>query len=81
MTDYKDKLTGFAAKLKASPNNTPIQEVTPVVKKIEVVAVEKSALNIWIPKQLKKRMRQKEIETDMNLTDIATAAIEEFLNK
>jgi hypothetical protein len=82
MNDYKNKLSGFAEKLKTSSHQTPMQSVSPVldqVKKKDVV--EKSALNIWIPKTLKKQMKQKEIDLEMTLTDIAITAISEFLNK
>ena len=82
MNDYKNKLSGFAEKLKSSSPQTPIQSVSPVQeqgKKKEIL--EKSALNIWIPKTLKRQMKQKELDLEMTLTDIAITAISEFLNK
>lgn len=80
MANYQDKLSGFAEKLKSqAPSTTPLQEVKPLASKKGTS--EKSALNIWIPKDLKKRMKHAEIETDQTLTDITIAALEQYLKK
>ncbi len=79
MANYQDKLSGFAEKLKSQAPSTPLQEVKPLA--LKKGTGEKSALNIWIPKDLKKRMKHAEIETDKTLTDITIAALEQYLKK
>jgi hypothetical protein len=77
--NYKEKLGGLAAKLKSQPTNTPIQEVTPV--NVQNPEEEKSQLNVWIPKSLKKEMKRREIDTDESLTAITTQALKQYLTQ
>lgn len=78
MSDYKDKLGGLANKLKTEKPKTPIQEVTPVkdiVEQKESVA----QLNVWIPKELLKKMKRVGVEKDLSLKEITIKALNVYL--
>lgn len=78
--NYKEKIGGLANKLKSEQPKTPIQEVKPVVVK-EEAKTETAQLNVWIPKELVKRMKSYGIENELSLKDIAIQAIEAYLKE
>lgn len=78
--NYKKRMGGLADKLKSDQPKLPIQEVKPVAVKEEVKA-ETAQLNVWIPKNLVKRMKSHGIEKELSLKDITTKAIEAYLQE
>lgn len=76
-TAFVDKLQGFADRVKTEPVQLPVQKVTPV----EPVASpkEEQQLNVWIPKDLMKRLKVKGAEADKSLKEMVTEALEQFL--
>lgn len=78
MDGYKDKLKGLTAKLKNDPVSVPLQQVQPftAVQEEEV----KAQLNVWVPKKLKKAMKQHEIDSDESLTVITIKALQMYLS-
>lgn len=76
-TAFADKLQGFADRVKTEPVQLPVQKVTP----IEPVASpkEEQQLNVWIPKDLMKRLKVKGAEADKSLKEMVTEALEQFL--
>jgi hypothetical protein len=78
--DYKERMGGLANRLKSEQPKTPIQEVKPVAVK-EEAKIETAQLNVWIPKDLVKRMKSYGIESDLSLKDITTQAIEAYLKE
>jgi hypothetical protein len=80
MSSYKERMGGLANKLKSEQPKMPIQEVRQVSVKKEA-KVETAQLNVWIPKDLVKRMKSHGIEKELSLKDIATQAIEAYLDK
>ena len=74
---YENKLQGFASRVKAEPVQLPVQKVIPV----EAVASlkEEQQLNVWIPKDLMKRLKVKGVEADKSLKEMVTEALEQFL--
>jgi hypothetical protein len=79
MTDYKDKLGGLADKLKKEMPKTPLQEVHPIKQNAEIKG-EEAQLNVWIPKDLLKRMKSYGVEYDVSLKDINIDALKLFLD-
>ena len=80
MTEYKDKLSSFAARLKTEQPKTPIQEVIPIV----VIAKSKdpeTQLNIWIPKSLMKNLKKHSIENDKTIKDFVIEAISKYIER
>lgn len=76
-TEYEDKLKGFADRIKAEPAQLPVQKVTPLQSAPR--AVEEQQLNVWIPKELMKRLKVKGVETDESLKEMVTEALNRFL--
>jgi predicted GNAT superfamily acetyltransferase len=79
MSSYKERMGGLANKLKSEQPKMPIQEVKQV--SVKEVKAETTQLNVWIPKDLVKRMKSHGIEKELSLKDITTQAIEAYLNK
>lgn len=81
-TAYADKLQGFANRVKTEPVQMPVQKVTPIEAAAEPSAAqakEEQQLNVWIPKDLMKRLKVKGAETDKSLKEMVTEALEKFL--
>jgi len=78
--DYKERMGGLANRLKSEQPKTPIQEVKPIVVK-EEAKIATAQLNVWIPKELVKRMKSYGIEKELSLKDITTQAIEAYLKE
>lgn len=80
MTDYKGKLGTLADKLKNQGPPTPMQEVHPV--KVRPDPEEQEArFNNWIPKSLKKELKQYSADTDLSLKEINIQALKDYLKK
>ncbi|GGC16173.1 hypothetical protein [Dyadobacter sediminis] len=77
--DYKERMGGLANRLKLEQPKMPIQEVKPVLK--EEVKIATAQLNVWISKDLVKRMKSYGIENELSLKDITTQAIEAYLKE
>lgn len=76
--DYQNKLKGFKAKIKTEPVAVPLQQVQPLA---EVQQEEiKAQLNVWVPKTLKKAMKQHEVNSDESLTEITIKALQMYLS-
>lgn len=74
---FTDKLQGFANRVKTEPVQLHVQTVTP----IQVVASprEEQQLNVWIPKDLMKRLKVKGAETDQSLKEMVTEALSQYV--
>ena len=74
---FTDKLQGFADRVKTEPVQLPVQTVTP----IQVVASpkEEQQLNVWIPKDLMKRLKVKGAETDQSLKEMVIEALSQYV--
>lgn len=79
MNDYKDKLSGFANRLKTSTTQTPIQEVKPV-STLKPQIKDDVQLNIWISRSLMKQIKSRCLEKDLSIKDFVTITIENELN-
>lgn len=75
---FSDKLQGFADRVKTEPVQLPIQKVTPVEPSAASLK-EEQQLNVWIPKDLMKRLKMKGAEVDKSLKEMVTEALEQFL--
>lgn len=78
MSEYKNKLGEMAERLKKQEPRPPLQEISPV----KVVSAEKNIeaqLNVWIPKDLIKKMKTYGIERELTQKEIAILALESFL--
>jgi len=74
---FTDKLQGFADRIKTEPVQLPVQTVTPIQ---EVASPkEEQQLNVWIPKDLMKRLKVKGAETDRSLKEMVVEALNQFL--
>ena len=80
MTEYKDKLSSFASRLKTEESLSPIQEVRPVSVKAKT-SEEETQLNIWIPKSLMKKLKWYSVEKDKTIKDSVVDAISKLLDK
>ncbi len=81
MNKYQDKLSGFAERLKNEENLTPIQEIKPIGEKSLKLPKREVQLNIWIPKSLMKKIKQKTLDSDISIKDWVTEAIINQLTK
>ena len=81
MTKYQEKLSGFAERMKTEKIDTPIQEVKPIAKKVQPLSESEIQLNIWIPKSLMKRIKQKSLDSDLSIKDWVTKVIINQLTK
>ena len=76
-TAFADKLQGFADRVKTEPVQLPVQKVTLVQ---EVASPkEEQQLNVWIPKDLMKRLKVKGAETDQSLKEMVTDALSQYV--
>jgi predicted metal-dependent phosphotriesterase family hydrolase len=76
-SEFEDKLQGFANRVKTEPVQLPIQKVTPI--QLTTSPKEEQQLNVWIPKDLMKRLKVKGAETDKSLKEMVIEALERFL--
>jgi len=76
-TAFADKLQGFADRVKTEPVQLPIQKVMPVEPSVTSPR-EEQQLNVWIPRDLMKRLKVKGAETDMSLKEMVTEALKKF---
>lgn len=76
-TEYEDKLKGFADRIKAEPAQMPVQKIMPLRPASKVG--EEQQLNVWIPKELMKRLKVKGAETGETLKEMVTGALNQFL--
>jgi len=81
MTKYQDKLSGFAERLKTEEIKTPIQEVKPVERIQQKPSEPEVQLNIWIPKSLMKKIKQKSLDKDISIKDFVTESIAFYLRE
>jgi len=79
-SNYKERVGGLADRLKSEQPKTPIQEVKPIIVK-EEAKIATAQLNVWIPKELVKRMKSYGIEKELSLKEITTQAIEAYLKE
>lgn len=77
MSEYKEKLNGFAERLKTNQITAPIQEVKPIKNKLP--NEPEIQLNIWIPKSLMKKIKQKSLDDDISIKDLVTNSISSFI--
>ncbi len=80
MNKYQDKLSGFAERMKSEENLAPIQEVKPIGKKNLKQSEKEVQLNVWIPKSLMKKIKQKSLNEDISIKDFVTKGIMFYLN-
>jgi len=78
-TDYNEKRSSFAERLKSTPAPATIQQVQPVAP--EPTKIEEVQINAWIPKTLMKRLKTHAVEHEQSLKDIVTAALEQYLSE
>lgn len=76
-TAYVDKLQGFADRVKTEPVQLPVQKVTPIESSGQ--PKEEQQLNVWIPKDLMKRLKVKGAETDQSLKEMVIEALIRFI--
>ncbi len=74
---FVDKLQGFADRVKTDPVQLPVQKVTPVQPAAN--PKEEQQLNVWIPKDLMKRLKVKGVEVDKSLKEMVIEALTNFL--
>ena len=75
-TAFADKLQGFADRVKTEPVQLPVQKVTPVEP---AASPKEQQLNVWIPKDLMKRLKVKGVETDKTLKEMVIEALTRFV--
>ena len=76
-TAFTDKLQGFADRVKTEPVQLPVQTVMPTQ---EVASPrEEQQLNVWLPKDLMKRLKVKGAETDQSLKEMVTEALSHYV--
>lgn len=76
-TVFVDRLQGFADRVKTEPVQLPVQKVTPIV--LAASPKEEQQLNVWVPKDLMKRLKVKGVETDQSLKEMVIEAISQFV--
>ena len=76
-TAFADKLQSFADRVKTEPVQLPVQKVTPVEPAAS--PKEEQQLNVWIPKDLVKRLKVKGAETDQSLKEMVTEALSQYI--
>ena len=76
-TAYTNKLQGFADRIKTEPVQLPVQKVMPIQATTDMK--EEQQLNVWIPKNLMKRLKVKGAETDQSLKEMVIEALGRFL--
>lgn len=78
-TSFSDKLQSFADRVKTEPVQLPVQKLTPVEPATS--PKEEQQLNVWIPKDLMKRLKVKGAEADMSLKEMVIEALAHYLNQ
>ena len=76
-TAFADKLQGFADRVKTEPVQLPVQKVMLVQETAS--PKEEQQLNVWIPKDLMKRLKVKGAETDQSLKEMVTEALSQYV--
>ena len=76
-TAFTDKLQGFADRVKTEPVQLPVQKVMPIQETAS--PKEEQQLNVWIPKDLMKRLKVKGAETDQNLKEMVIEALSQYV--
>ena len=76
-TAFADKLQGFADRVKTEPVQLPVQKVMPTQETAN--PKEEQQLNVWIPKNLMKRLKVKGAETDQSLKEMVTEALSQYI--
>lgn len=74
---FADKLQGFADRVKTEPVQLPVQKVTPIEPAVS--SKEEQQLNVWIPKDMMKRLKVKGAETDQSLKEMVIEALGQYL--
>lgn len=77
-TTYTNKLQGFTDRVKTEAVQLPIQKVTPIAEP-SATRPEEQQLNVWIPKDLLKRLKVKGAETDQSLKEMVIEALNQFV--
>jgi hypothetical protein len=72
MENYKDKLNSFANRIRDDKIELPMQKVEPK-KNVEETEVQ---LNVYIPKTLMKKLKNKCVERDLKIKEFIEIAIE-----
>jgi hypothetical protein len=78
MTEYKDKLNNFGERYKKANTVSTIQEVRPINEKFPKNEDE-TQLNIWIPKNLMKKLKRYSIDQDKTIKDSVIEAISKHI--
>lgn len=78
-TNYKNKLSGFAERLKTEPAIVSIQEVNPVKNNPPMDKIEEIQLNVWIPKTLMKQLKAKGLDIDKSMKEMVNEALSNYL--
>jgi len=76
-TAFADKLQGFADRVKTEPVQLPVQKVMPVQETAS--PKEEQQLNVWLPKDLMKRLKVKGAETDQSLKGMVIEALSQYV--
>ena len=74
---FTDKLQGFADRVKTEPVQLPVQKVMPIQKTAS--PKEEQQLNVWLPKDLMKRLKVKGAETDQSLKGMVIEALSQYV--
>jgi len=69
-----DKHTTFSDKL-----NVNVDQIKTKPVQMTANPKEEQQLNVWIPKDLMKRLKVKGVETDQSLKEMVIEALEQFL--
>lgn len=77
-TGFNERLGGFADRIKSEPVTVPVQQVTPL-QQATGQKQEQQQLNVWIPKQLLRRLKLRSVETGQSLKELVTASLEASL--
>ncbi|MCP1386266.1 hypothetical protein [Runella salmonicolor] len=78
---YKNKLSGFAERLKTEPAVVAIQTVNPISTVNPVEKVEEIQLNVWIPKALMKQLKAKGLDIDKSMKEMVNEALSNYLTQ
>jgi hypothetical protein len=76
-TAFADKLQGFADRVKTEPVQVIVQKVMPVPPANS--GKDEQQLNVWIPKDLMKRLKVKGAETDQSLKEMVAEALSQYV--
>ena len=76
-TAFAEKLQGFTDQAKTEPVQLPPQKAT-LVQPADSLK-EEQQLNVWIPKDLMKRLKVKGAEADRSLKEMVIKALSSYL--